>query len=151
MYASPAIRIILAEMPGLMGGVVRDAIKGQPDMGIVAEITENADVTDSVSNGQCDVVVATLSAGSGVPRAYQALLFSDIPVPFIALDPDGRRFQAYGRSVRRQFAVSELLAVIRRLANPEADSGSGGSVVGSTGDSTRAPPVTRIGTDSQNP
>ena len=151
MYASPAIRIILAEMPGLMGGVVRDAIKDQPDMGIVAEITQNADVTDSVANGQCDVVVATLSAGSGVPRAYQALLFSDTPVPFIALDPDGRRFQAYGRSVRRQFAVSELLAVIRRLADPEADSGSGDSVVGSTGDSTRAPPLTRIGTDSQNP
>jgi len=28
-------------------------------MGIVAEITQNADVADSVSNGQCDVVVAT--------------------------------------------------------------------------------------------
>jgi hypothetical protein len=151
MYASPVIRIILAEMPGLMGGVVRDAIKGQPDMGIVAEITRSADVTDSVSNGQCDVIVATLSAGSGVPRAYQALLFSETSVPFIALDPDGRRFQAYGRSVRREFAVSELLAVIRRLTNPEADSASGDSVVGSAGDSTRGPALTRIGTDSQNP
>jgi hypothetical protein len=151
MYAQPAIRIILAEMPGLMGGVVRDAIKGQPDMGIVAEITQNAEVADSVSNGQCDVVVATLSAGSGVPAPYQTLLFSDTPVPFIALDPDGRRFQAYGRSVRRQFAVSELLAVIRRLANPDSDSGSSDSVGGSAGDSTRSPPVIRIRTSSENP
>ena len=137
MNAPPAIRIILAEMPGLMGGVVRDAIKGQPDMGIVGEIAQNADVTDSVSKGECDVVVATLSTGSRVPAAYQALLFGDTPVPFIALDPDGRRFQAYARSVRRQFAVSELLAVIRRLANPDADSGSGDSMVRSAGDSTQ--------------
>lgn len=149
MYASPAIRIILAEMPGLMGGVVRDAIKGQPDMGIVAEITENADVADSVSNGQCDLVVATL-AGSGVPTSYQALLFGDTPVPFIVLDPDGRRFQAFARSVRREFSISELLAVIRTLANPDVDSGSGDSVIGSAGDSSRSPPATRIGTSSQN-
>lgn len=142
MYAPPAIRVILAEMPGLMGGVVRDAIKGQPDMGIVAEITESADVAASVSNGQGDVVVATLSAGSRVPASYQALLFGDTPVPFIALDPDGRRFQAFARSVRREFAVSELLAVIRRLANPDQDSGNDDSVVGSAGDSSRGRPVT---------
>lgn len=132
----PAIRIILAEMPGLMSSVVRDAIKGQPDMGIVGEIAPNADVTDSVSSRKCDVVVATLSAGSAVPAAYQALLFADTPVPFIALDPDGRRFQAYGRSVRRQFAVSELLAVIRRLANPESDSAGGDALAGRTGESS---------------
>jgi hypothetical protein len=149
MYVSPAIRIILAEMPGLMGGVVRDAIKGQPDMGIVAEITENADVTDSVSNGQCDLVVATL-AGSGVPTSYQALLFGDTPVPFIVLDPDGRRFQAFARSVRREFAVSELLDVIRRLANPDADSGSRASVAGSADDSTRSPPVTSRNKHAEN-
>ena len=136
MNAPPAIRIIL-KMPGLMGGVVRDAIKGQPDMAIVGEIAQNVDVTDSISNGQCDVVVATLSTGSRVPAAYQALLFGDMPVPFIVLDPDGRRFQAYARSVRRQFAVSELLAVIRRIANPDADSGSGDPIVGSAGDSTQ--------------
>jgi hypothetical protein len=121
MNASPPIRIILAEMPGIMGGVVRDAIKNQPDMGIVGEITQYADVTDSVSNDECDVVVARLSSGSRVPPAYQALLFGERPVPFIVLDPDGRRLQAYARSVRRQFAASELLAVIRRLANPDAD------------------------------
>ena len=121
MNAPPAIRIILAEMSGLMGVVVRDAIKGQPDMGIVGEIAQYADVTDSVSNGQCDVVVARLSTASRVPLAYQALLFGEKPVPFIVLDPDGRRFQAYARSVRHQFAASELLAVIRKLANPDAD------------------------------
>jgi hypothetical protein len=136
MNLPPAIRIILAEMPGLMGSVVRDAIQGQPDMGIVAEIAPNADVTDSVSNGRCDVVVAALSPGSTVPAAYQALLFADTPVPFIALDPDGRRFQAYGRSVRRQFAASELLTVIRRLANSDSDSDNADALAGSAGDPT---------------
>jgi hypothetical protein len=125
MNAPPPIRIVLAEMPGIMGGVVRDAIEGQPDMGIVGEITQHADVTDSVSNGQCDVVVARLASGSRVPPAYQALLFGEKPVPFIVLDPDGRRFQAYARSVRRQFAAGELLAVIRKLANPDADNEAG--------------------------
>jgi DNA-binding NarL/FixJ family response regulator len=117
MDAPSAIRIVLAEMPGLMGVVVRDAIKGEPDMRIVGEITGGADAVESVSNGECDVMVAALSEGSRVPRAYQQLLFADVPVPFIALDPDGRRFQAYARSVRREFAASELLAVIRKLAN----------------------------------
>jgi chemotaxis response regulator CheB len=117
MNAPPAIRIILAEMPGLMGVVVRDAIKGQPDMTIVGEVTEGADLSESVSNGDCDVMVAALSETSRVPPAYQQLLFADVPIPFIALDPDGRRFQAYARSVRREFAASELVAVIRKLAN----------------------------------
>ena len=117
MNASPAIRIILAEMPGLMGVVVRDAIMGQPDMTIVGEVTDGANVSESVSPGECDVMVAALSETSRVPRVYQQLLFADVPIPFIALDPDGRRFQAYARSVRREFAASELVAVIRKLAN----------------------------------
>lgn len=150
MNAPPAIRIILSEVPGLMGGVVRDAIKGQPDMGIVGEIARNVDLIDSVSNGQCDVVVATLSEGSLVPTAYQSLLFGDIPVPFIMLDPDGRRLQAYVRSVRREFAASELLAVIRRLTNPDNDSGSRDFIVPGAGDSARAHMSSRSGASSQN-
>ena len=128
MHSQSAIRIVLAEMPGLMRGLVRDVIKDQPDMGIVAEISRNVDVADSVANGQCDVVVAALSSDSRVPAAYQALLFADIPVPFIVLDPDGSRFQAFGRTVRRQFAGKELLAVIRRLANPDVDTESPDSI-----------------------
>ena len=116
MHAPAAIRVVLADMPGLMGVVVRDAIGGQADMRIVGEITDGADAIASVSNGQCDVMVAALSEASRVPHAYQQLLFADVPVPFIALDPDGRRFQAYARSVRREFGASELLAVIRNLA-----------------------------------
>ena len=112
-----------------MGGIVRDAIEGQPDMGIVGEIAQIADVPDSVSRGECDVVVATLAARSRVPAAYQALLFGEHPVPFIVLDSDGRRLQAYARSVKREFAVSDLLAVIRHIAAPDGDSPRAGSIL----------------------
>jgi len=115
------IRIMLSELPGLMGGLVRDAIKGQRDMRIVGEITRNVDVMDSASNGRCDVVVAALSPDALVPAPYHGLLFGEVPVPFVALDPDGRRLQAYSRSVRREFAGKDLVAVIRKLANPDAD------------------------------
>lgn len=121
MNAPSAIRIVLAGMPGLMGGIVRDTIQGQSDMRIVGDFAQDAALAAALSAAQCDVVVAALQSDARVPATYQALLFGDLPVPFMVLDPDGRRLQAYSRSVRREFAGSELVAVIRRLARPEGD------------------------------
>ena len=124
MAAASSIRIVLAEVPGLMGGVVRRAIEAERDMTIVDEIAEPVDLADTLSRCECDVVVATLSTNLRVRSPYQRLLFRDVPVAFVALDPDGRRLQAYDRSVHKEFDVDELLTVIRHVAKPRADSES---------------------------
>ena len=84
---------------------------------IVDEIADPVDLAHTLSKCECDVVVATLSTNLQVNSSYQRLLFREVPVAFVALDPDGARLQAYDRSVRNDFDVAELVGVIRRIGN----------------------------------
>ena len=111
------IRILLAELPGLLAGVVRSAVEAQVDMQIVAEMRGVVGAAGVAGAASIDVVVTTLS-GSQVPAAYQRVLFDHQHIPLVALSADGERVEVFARRVVRQVALHELVAVIRDVARP---------------------------------
>ena len=85
------IRILLADLPGLLAGVVKSAVAAQVDMQIVPE-RGVAGIDSAFVAVSIDVVVTTLS-DSRVPARIQSLLFTDRHVPLVALSPDGERVE----------------------------------------------------------
>jgi hypothetical protein len=108
------IRLVLAGIPGLTAGVVRQYVGGQSDISIVSELRDAADVTALALARPIDVVVTARTA-QGVPAACQQLLFGQNAVPVIVINPDGR-LEIYDRRVLREAALGELLGEIRRAA-----------------------------------
>jgi hypothetical protein len=78
-------------------------------------------------------VINVLGAAAAV---RDSLLFGDIPAPFIVLDTDGRRLQAYARSFRQECDVAQLPQAIRTLATSDVDSSTSTSVIGGSRHST---------------
>lgn len=114
---SRPIRILLADLPGLLAGVVKSAVAMQTDMQIVAEVRGDPGTDGGPVATSIDVVVTTLS-DSRVTVGYQGLLFADQHIPLVALSPDGERVEVYARRVVREVALHELVAVIRDVAAP---------------------------------
>jgi hypothetical protein len=112
--SASAIRLVLAGIPGLTAGLVRQSVVGQSDITIVSELRHAEDVTALALAEPIDVVVTARTA-EGVPASCQQLLFGTPAVPVIVVNPDGR-LEIYDRRVLREAALGELLAEIRRVA-----------------------------------
>lgn len=109
------IRVLLAEVPGLMAAVVRQAILTQPDMTIVGETRGSDELGPVMSRGHVDVVVVTSQAGSGVPTPAQRLLFGPPHVALVAISADGRCVGIYDHKVVREVTPERLVDVIREV------------------------------------
>lgn len=109
-----AIRVVLAGIPGLTAGIVRQYVFGQADICIVGELRRAEDVTALALTQPIDVVVTARTA-EGVPLPCQRLLFGETAVPVIAIGADGR-LEIYDRRVLREAALDELLGEIRKVA-----------------------------------
>jgi hypothetical protein len=114
-----AIRIVLAGIPGLTAGVVRECVVGQSDITIVGEFRQPEDLAELAMEHAIDVVV-TACASDGVSAPFQALLFGPAGVPVIAIGTDGR-LEVYDRRVLREAVLDELLAEIRKVATSRVE------------------------------
>ena len=112
--SASSIRLVLAGIPGLTAGLVRQCVVGQTDIAIVSELRDADDVTALALAQPIDVVVTARSA-QGVPAPCQRLLFGASAIPVIVVNPDGR-LEIYDRRVLREAALGELLGEIRRAA-----------------------------------
>ena len=112
--SASAIRVVLAGIPGLTAGIVRQSVFGQADICIVGELRHADDVT-ALARSQPIHVVVTARTAEGVPAPCQQLLFGDAAVPVIVIGPDGR-LEIYDRRVLREAALDELLDEIRKVA-----------------------------------
>ena len=115
--AAPPIRILLAEITGLMAEVVNRAIRPQSDMTIVREIRSSAQLDALVPGEDFDVVVTSVS-GPTIPHRYQQLVFECPHVPVIVIKGDEGRAELYDRKLIREVAPRQLVELIREVALP---------------------------------
>lgn len=120
------IRILLAEVHGLLAAVVKEAIMTQSDMIIAREIQGSEHLSAALAEDGIDVVLTSLS-GNLVPPAYQALLFGFPHVPLVAIKVDGQRAEIYARKVVREVAPEQLVEVIREVTKDRDMRGLGQS------------------------
>ncbi len=109
------IRVLLADIHGLLAGVVREAIMTQSDIAIVGEVHEAERLSAALANDDIDVVLMSFS-GMHVPFECQALLFRFPQVALVAIKADGRRAEVYTRKVVREISSDQLVEVIREAA-----------------------------------
>lgn len=110
-----AIRIVLAELSGLLGAVVRRTLEGERDMIIVADIA-SADGLAEALRQHVDVVV-TSSAFGHLSAQFRTLLFSATPVPVAVVSVDGSRIDVYGHTITYGGGLDSLTGLIREAVD----------------------------------
>src|SRR5262245_16128582 len=108
------IRILLAEISGLMAEFVRAAIAKHSDMSIVAEVPVADDLDRALETARTDVVVTALSSPE-VPATYRGLVFQIPSIAVVAISADRRRVEVYSGTVIREVTLEQLVGVIRDL------------------------------------
>ena len=111
--AMSAIRVVLAGIPRLTADLVRHGIEEHPDLALVGDVGDVAEL-DGVTRRGVDVLVTSRTI-HGVPTSCQQMLFADSDVPVIVIDPGGQ-LEVYGRRDVREATVDDLVSEIRRLA-----------------------------------
>lgn len=110
-----AIRIVLADIPGLTAGMVERCVSDQPDIVIVEGLHDLEDLAALAHEHTIDVVITACTL-AGVSNSCEQLLFGEAAIPVIAIATDGR-LEIYDRRVLREAGPNELLAEIRRVAS----------------------------------
>jgi hypothetical protein len=105
------IKVLIAEVPGLLAAVVRKVVSEEPDMQVV-DASGAGDPLALASRGLVDVIV-TASTGSGLAPSFREILFGPVPVPVLAISVDGKRIDIYGRSVTNGGGIEGLARSIR--------------------------------------
>jgi hypothetical protein len=107
------IRVLLADVPGLLAALIAQSIAGHKDMQVIGTI--RTDALDGLALHDADVVV-TCHGPRGLPAVYRDLFFSAAQVRVLAISGDGRVVEVYDRRVVREIALDQLVSVIRDAA-----------------------------------
>jgi DNA-binding NarL/FixJ family response regulator len=112
------VRVLIVDLPGLLRGIVRATVEGQPDMSVVGEVPGDMEIWTVVEDTGADVVVMDAThpalgdpAQPGYPPAWSAAR------QILALSADGRESFLY--ALRRapvplgELSPARLAAVIR--------------------------------------
>jgi DNA-binding NarL/FixJ family response regulator len=111
------VRVLIVDLPGLLRGIVRATVEGQPDMAVVGEVPGDMEIWTAVEETGADVVVvdATHPVLEDPGPAY---LSARTPASqILALSADGRESFLY--ALRRapvalgELSPAHLAAVIR--------------------------------------
>jgi chemotaxis response regulator CheB len=82
------IRVVVANRPRLMRELVAQMISEQPDIEIVAEIQNEAEVVQAVESTHPDFVIIALEESSRCSSLCSALLHSHPEMKILALAPE---------------------------------------------------------------
>ena len=85
--------VILIDLPGLLGGIVRDLVDGAPGLRIAAEYPIGVDPVAAVNATGADFVI--LSAKPGWEREIQRLMQRHPRVRALGITADGRTGTVY--------------------------------------------------------
>jgi hypothetical protein len=105
------IKVLIAEIPGLLAAVVRKTLSEEPGMEVVAQIG-TADELANALRAPVDVVV-TACERPGLSSPFRALLFGPAALPVVAIRFDGDRIDVFGRSTFCGGGLETLTNVIR--------------------------------------
>jgi hypothetical protein len=82
------IRLLVANSPRLMRELIRTTFEDQPDIQIVGEVTEEADISESVDRTLPDFLVISQEQMGRRPSICDAVLHQHPDLKIIAVAPD---------------------------------------------------------------
>jgi len=114
-----AIRVLVANHPRLMRELIRTTFADQPDIEVVGEVDEEADISESVKRTMPNFVVIALDHPGRRPAICDELLREHPEVRVIAVAPEKNFVVSYWASLNihsNDIESSEegLLAAMRR-------------------------------------
>jgi hypothetical protein len=114
------IRVMLAEMPGLLHDIVRTTLESESDLELVSAETLQTRASLSDAIGDADVVI--LSADTPAPDHYESVLREHPALRLVAISNRGRHAFLYELRPHRQplgeLSPATLLQAIRTQAAP---------------------------------
>ena len=120
---SARIRVLLANMPPMLAGVVEQVL-GQADLEVVNIVNDNFEVLLATGRTQANVVVLGIDE-TALPGPASYLLEEYRHVKVLAVTPDGRRAFLYELRPHMvplgDASPDRLLAAIRTAVRAEAD------------------------------
>src|SRR5688500_2755894 len=108
------IRVLLAEMPGLLAALVERAIAHEADMR-AGNAGGAVDTRRALLREPFDVV-GTCSAAPDMPGKIQEMFVSESHIPILAISADGENVEVFGHRRIREVVPDSLVAVIREAA-----------------------------------
>jgi len=88
------IRIVLAELPPMLSGIVKDTVSSQPDMAVVAEFSERSALLHALKTGGGDVVIVGTKEPDE-PSVPIHVLAACPHIKVLMLETQGRRAALY--------------------------------------------------------
>lgn len=116
--SSDRIRVLLADLPGVMSDLLSDVIRGQPDMTLVGMAQDGIDLLVAAGQG-VDVVIMGASQLSPPPGICTHLLSEYPDLRILVLAQSGDQAALYWLGLRRQrvhvLSAQTLMTNIRRV------------------------------------
>jgi DNA-binding NarL/FixJ family response regulator len=121
MVMTKLIRILVANHPRLMREAVLAAFANQPDVEIVGEVSDEAEIHDRVNQTLPDLLVVTLDASGRRPAICDAVLHAHPRVRIIAVSSAQNRSICYWAVLQIQSKTIEpseesMLTAARTMA-----------------------------------
>jgi DNA-binding NarL/FixJ family response regulator len=105
-------RVVLAAMPTMLAGIVRELLVPHPDLEIVAEVGARADLPALLATVSATIAIVGLAVGES-PAVYATLLRAHPELTILAITADGRT--AYHCAMRMQVSVTTELSATQLL------------------------------------
>lgn len=122
------IRVLVANKPRLMQDLVLATISGQPDIEIVGQIQDEAQLVSTVEQTRPDFLIVALEKSDRLPRACRAALESHPHMRIIAIAPNRNSTIFYWaslniRSNRIESSEESVLSALRGNAQSVQNAG----------------------------
>lgn len=123
--------MLLAELTGVLGDVIRRALDEQEDIEVVGEVSDPAGVRVAVMTNQVDLVI--WGTGRATDSGIDTLLQWQHPPKVLAVEDDGRHgsvWQLRHQSVALgQLSPGVLVEAIRRVCGENSGQGGVSNVI----------------------
>lgn len=125
-----SIRVLVANHPKLMRDAVLAAFTGQPDMEIVGEVSDNAEVEDRVNQTSPDLLIISLEDTGERPAICEAILKLHPRIRIIAVSSRKNQIACYWAVLQiksKDIEPSEesMLLAAREMTEGALDFGEG--------------------------
>ncbi len=96
------IRVLVANQPKLMRELMIVAISGQPDIEVVGEVEEDANLASAVEKERPDFLIVALEKFNRIPEVCHSILQTYPQMKVIAVAPDRSNSMFYWASLKVQ-------------------------------------------------
>jgi DNA-binding NarL/FixJ family response regulator len=97
-----SIRVLVANRPRLIRELLMATISDQPDIEIVGEIPEEADIVGAVEESRPDFLIIALDKSKRLPAFCISILQDHPEIKVIAISPNTNNFMCYCTALQVQ-------------------------------------------------